>query len=53
MDPAWYQPIAFGIFIVGCILLGLLGVDSRPGFSEWRSNIKEHFFVHSKDEYRR
>jgi hypothetical protein len=52
MDPAWYQPLAFGILIVSCLLMGLFGTESRPGFREGRTDVKERWFIHSKDDWR-
>ena len=52
MDPAWYQPIGLAVLIVACVFLGLFGTDSRPGFSGARSEVKDRWFVHSKDDYR-
>jgi len=48
MDPGWYLPIALATLIVVCILMGLFGADSRPGFSDGRSDVKEKWFIHSK-----
>jgi hypothetical protein len=48
MDPAWYQPIAFATLIAVCILMGLFGADSRPGFSDGRSGVKEKWFIHTR-----
>jgi hypothetical protein len=53
MDPVVYDVIGWSIFIVCCILMGLFGTDSRPGFSDGRTDVKERFFVHSRDDYRR
>jgi hypothetical protein len=50
---AWYQPVAFTILIVACFVMGLLGADSRPGFIGGRSDAKERWFVHSRDDYHR
>ena len=53
MDASWYQPIAFGLLIVGCLLMGFFGAESRPGFGEGRTSVKDRWFVHSRDDYRR
>lgn len=50
MDAAWYQPIAFIVLFVVCLLLGLFGADSRPGFRNGRTDVKERWFVHSRDD---
>ena len=53
MDPAWYLPTALGLLVMCCVLMGLLGADSRPGFSDGRTDVKERWYVHSRDDYRR
>ena len=53
MDAAWLQPLGFGVFVAACLVLGFLGADSRPGFANGRSDVKDRWFVHSRDEYRR
>lgn len=30
------------------IIVGYFGVDSRPGFSDGRSDVKERWFIHSR-----
>jgi hypothetical protein len=42
--------IAGVIFVACCILMGLFGADSRPGFSDGRTDVKEKFFFHSKHD---
>ncbi len=50
MNPAWYLPIALAALIAACVLMGLFGADSRPGFSDGRSAVKVKWFFHSKDD---
>ena len=47
---AWAQPLAFSILILACILMGLFGAESRPGFSDGRTGQKERWFIHSKND---
>ena len=47
---AWAQPLAFAILILACILMGLFGAESRPGFSDGRTGHKERWFIHSKND---
>lgn len=44
----WYQPIAFAVLFVACIVMGLMGADSRPGFSNGRTDVKERWFIHNR-----
>lgn len=53
MDSAWYLPLALSILVLCCILLGVMSAESRPGFAEGRTSVKDRWFVHSKDDYRR
>ena len=41
------------IVLVFDIVVGFFGVDSRPGFSDGRADVKDRWFVHSKADYRR
>ena len=50
MDPAWYQPIAFTLLFAACLLMGLFGAESRPGFKDGRTDVKERWFFHSKND---
>jgi hypothetical protein len=51
MDSAWYQPIAFTILFVACLLLGFFGADSRIGFGgNGRTDVKERWFIHSRHD---
>jgi hypothetical protein len=50
VDPVWYGPVGWSIFVLCCILMGLLGADSRPGFSGGRTDVKERWFVHSRHD---
>jgi hypothetical protein len=47
---AWAQPVAFVILIVACVLMGVMGADSRPGFSGARADRKEPWFPHSRHD---
>ena len=47
---AWAQPLAFTILVIACILMGLFGAESRPGFAGGRTDVKERWFVHSRNE---
>ena len=53
MDSSWYLPLALALLILSCLVLGTFGADSRLGFGGQRSDAKERWFVHSKDDYRR
>lgn len=48
MGPEWYQPVGLGILFVACLLMGLFGADSRPGFDGRPSSYKERWFIHSR-----
>ncbi len=50
---AWDLPIGLALLALACVFLGLFAVESRPGFAEGRSDVKEDWFVHSKADYRR
>lgn len=52
MDSAWYLPTAMAVLTLACIVMGLFGTDSRPGFAGGRSDVKERWFPHSKDDWR-
>ena len=52
MDTAWYLPTALAVLFAACIVMGLMGADSRPGFSNGRTDVKDRWFVHSRDDYR-
>jgi len=49
---AWYLPIALTVLTLSCFVMGLIGADSRPGFGNGRTDVKDRWFVHSKDDYR-
>jgi hypothetical protein len=52
VDPAfWYQVVGWSIFILCCVLMGLFGTDSRPGFADGRTDVKERWFIHSRDDW--
>lgn len=48
MGSEWYQPVGLGILVVACLLMGLFGADSRPGFDGRPSSYKERWFIHSR-----
>ena len=52
MDAAWYLPTALAVLFAACIVMGLFSADSRPGFSDGRTDVKDRWFVHSRDDYR-
>lgn len=52
MDAAWYLPTALAVLFALCVVMGLTGADSRPGFSNGRTDVKHRWFVHARDEYR-
>ena len=45
---AWALPLALVILSLSCLVLGLMGADSRPGFAGARSSYKERWFPHSR-----
>ena len=48
---AWALPLSLVIFCLACIVLGLMSADSRPGFSDGRTDRKDRWFVHNKTDY--
>ena len=44
--------LGLALLILVCVLMGLFGADSRPGFSDGRTDVKDRWFVHSKTDYR-
>lgn len=50
MDSSWYLPVALTILVAACLLMGLIGADSRPGFDGRPSSYKERWFVHSRHD---
>lgn len=48
MGSAWYLPLAFIILVAVCVLMGLFGAESRPGFDGRPSSFKERWFIHSR-----
>jgi hypothetical protein len=48
MDSAWYLPLALTALVTVCLLMGVFGADSRPGFDGRPSSYKERWFVHSR-----
>jgi len=45
---AFYLPGALVLLALACLVMGLFGADSRPGFDESRSDKKERWFPHSR-----
>jgi hypothetical protein len=45
---ALYLPAALAILAVACLVMGLFGAESRPGFVDGRVDRKERWFPHSK-----
>jgi hypothetical protein len=45
---AFYLPAALALIAVACLLMGLFGAESRPGFVDGRVDRKEGWFFHSK-----
>ena len=47
---AWHLPIAYGVLILACVLMGIFGADSRPGFADGKVHYKERWFFHSRHD---
>jgi hypothetical protein len=47
---AWYLPIALALLALACVFMGFFGAESRPGFNEDRSDRKDRWFYHSKND---
>jgi hypothetical protein len=45
---ALYLPAALVMLALACLVMGLFGAESRPGFVDGRVDKKERWFVHSK-----
>jgi hypothetical protein len=45
-----YFPAALVLLALASLVMGLFGAESRPGFDESRSDKKERWFVHSKND---
>jgi hypothetical protein len=45
---AFYLPAALLLIALACLLLGLFGAESRPGFVDGLLGMKERWFPHSK-----
>jgi len=43
-----YFPGALVLLALACLVMGLFGAESRPGFVERRSDKKERWFPHSR-----
>jgi hypothetical protein len=47
---AFYLPAALILLALACLVMGLFGAESRPGFVDGRVDVKERWFVHSKSD---
>ena len=47
---AWYLPTSLVLLALACVVMGLFGAESRPGFAEVRSTYKERWFPHSRND---
>jgi hypothetical protein len=47
---ALYLPVALVLLALACLVMGLFGAESRPGFVDGRTDVKERWFVHSKSD---
>ena len=45
---AWYLPAALVVLALACVVMGVFGAESRPGFVEARGDTKERWFIHTK-----
>jgi hypothetical protein len=45
---AWALPLALLTLSLICVVMGLFGTDSRPGFAGARSDYRERWFPHSR-----
>jgi hypothetical protein len=45
-----YLPTALVLLVLISLFMGLFGAESRPGFDETRSNHKERWFFHSRND---
>jgi len=45
-----YFPAALLLLVLISLAMGLFGAESRPGFDESRSQKKERWFFHSKND---
>jgi hypothetical protein len=45
-----YFPAALVLLALACLVMGLFGAESRPGFDESRSDKKERWFFHSRND---
>jgi hypothetical protein len=45
---ALYLPAALVLLGLACLVMGLFGAESRPGFVDGRTDVKERWFPHSK-----
>lgn len=50
MDPAWSMPAALAILFAACLVMGFVGADSRPGFPDGRTEVRDRWFFHSKKD---
>jgi hypothetical protein len=47
---AFYLPAALSLGAVACLLMGLFGAESRPGFVDGLLARKDRWFFHSKND---
>jgi hypothetical protein len=47
---AWYLPAALVVLALACVVMGIFGAESRPGFAEARTTYKERWFPHSRND---
>jgi hypothetical protein len=45
-----YFPMALVLLALASLVMGLFGAESRPGFDESRSDRKERWFPHSRND---
>jgi len=45
-----YFPTALALLVLISLFMGLFGAESRPGFDESRSDKKERWFPHSRND---
>ena len=47
---AWYLPAALVVLALACVVMGIFGAESRPGFAEARTDYRERWFPHSRKD---
>jgi hypothetical protein len=43
-------PLAILVLSLFALAAWLWGADSRPGFSDGRTDVKEHWFIHDRND---